>query len=129
VFACFRCLPEQYGRRTRRVPSRKDNTLYLDMTLSADRYARSSKGEQRREMSFAFIDYLADSLCRYRLPGLDIPTFLEDLRGWLREAGWLAEAGEIYVCADLPAGHPGNRPDECACLHCILGTAGPQRRP
>lgn len=124
VAVCFRCLPDAIGRKTRRWYDRAENRLCLDLVVSAERYERLSKEEQRFDLSHVFYRYLAGSLRRYRFPGLDVDAFLADLRSWLRGIGWLSEPWEIYLCADPPPGEPGGGRDECACLRCILDTSG-----
>jgi hypothetical protein len=119
IFVVFRCLPDEIGRKSRREFAKAENALYLDMVVSSEKYEGLSKEEQRRDLSHVFYDYLADSLNRYRFPGLEVAVFLADLRAWLRETGWL-KAWEIYVCADPPPGLVGVESGECACVTCIL---------
>jgi len=120
IFVVFRCLPDSIGRKTRRRFDKAENRLYLDMVVSEGRYELLSKEEQRRDLSHAYYDYLADSLRKYRFPGLRLEPFLDDLRTALREIGWLKHAWEIYLCSDPPDGRSGADLCECTCKLCIL---------
>lgn len=118
IFTAFRCLPDEYNRRTFRRYDKRENVLYLDMCLSADRYRTLSTEEQRRDLSHAFARYLDESLRKYEFPGLDVDAFMRDIRTWLRDIGWLKEDWEIYICVEGPGDGPQD--GECACTRCVL---------
>lgn len=50
IFTVFRCLPDEYKRRTFRRYEKKDNVLCLDINVSEDKYTKLNKEEQ---LSFA----------------------------------------------------------------------------
>jgi hypothetical protein len=97
IFIVFRCLPDNIGRKTFRRFDKKENVLYLDITVSEDKYSKLSEEEQRFFLSHTFYNFLAESLYKYNFPGLDNEEFLKTIKEECKSIGWLKEEWEIYI--------------------------------
>ncbi|MCF7755251.1 hypothetical protein KQ941_12410 [Paenibacillus xylanexedens] len=89
VFFVFRCLPEEYDRRSTIRHVKKENVIYFDLVVSEDRYKTLSKSKQRYVLSHEFYAFLSEKIQKYKIEHLDTNEFIADMGMWLREIGWL----------------------------------------
>lgn len=97
LFYAFRCLPDSLGRKTMRRYSKSENVLYMDMNFSQDHFKTLSRDAQRYEVSHKFFTFTAETLRKYRVPGLNIDAFLSDLNSMCKEIGWLKDEWEVDI--------------------------------
>lgn len=98
LFFVFRCLPDKYERKSKVRRSKKDNTIYFDLTVSEDIYRLLSKAEQRYRLGRSFYDFFCSGLIKYNIDGLDLDVFIESFRAHLKNIGWLED--ELNICFD-----------------------------
>ena len=104
LWVCFRCLPENYGRKSLRRFYEQDNALGIDMAITEEemrpfrdgKYFPLTKVEQRFVMGKEFYAFLAETLENYRskLAGIKEygKSFLEDTKDWLSSNYWLSNS-------------------------------------
>ncbi|MEC0110468.1 hypothetical protein P4H27_26205 [Paenibacillus taichungensis] len=97
LFFVFRCLPEEYERKSTVRYAKKDNTIYFDMTVSEDQYKTFSKSRQRYELSHYFYAFLSDKLKKYKIEHLIHTEFMNDMEEWLKDIGWLQSEFEASM--------------------------------
>ncbi|KAA8784576.1 hypothetical protein EC604_12040 [Paenibacillus amylolyticus] len=100
LYFVFRCLPEDYGRKSSVRHVKAEKVIYFDMTVSEDRYKTWSKSRQRYALSHALYTFLIEKIKKYKIDGLDTDEFIADMGMWLKEVGWLqteeqADLGEF----------------------------------
>ena len=100
LYFVFRCLPDEYGRKSNVRHVKAEKVIYFDMTVSEDRYKTWSKSKQRHALSHAFYIFVSDKMKKYKIDHLDTDAFIADMGVWLKEIGWLqteeeAELGEM----------------------------------
>lgn len=97
IIYAFRCLPDEYKRKTFRRYSKKDNVLCLDITFSEERFYAMSKDEQRHHLSHRFFEYTKESLDKYKLNDLGLNGFIKDLEVGCKKIGWLKDDWEVNL--------------------------------
>lgn len=97
LFFVFRCLPDQYERKSRVRYAKAENVLYFDIVTSQDEYKGLTKNRQRYELSHTFYAFFKEKLKKYKISGLDYDRFMNDMRQWLQEIGWLQTELESYM--------------------------------
>jgi hypothetical protein len=95
LFFVFRCLPEEYERKSMVRYVKKDNTIYFDMTVSENKFKTLTKQEQRYELSHYFYIFLCQNLKKYKIAALHTDEFLADMGRWLKEIGWIKTEAEV----------------------------------
>lgn len=95
LFFVFRCLPEEYERKSMVRYMKKDNTIYFDMTVSENKFKTLTKQEQRDELSHYFYTFLCQNLKKYKISALHTDEFLADMGQWLKEIGWIKTETEV----------------------------------
>jgi len=89
LFFVFRCLPEEYERKSTVRHVKKENVIYFDLVVSEDRYKALSKSKQRYVLSHEFYAFLSEKIQKYKIEHLNTNEFIADMGMWLREIGWL----------------------------------------
>lgn len=89
LYFVFRCLPDEYGRKSSARHVKAEKVIYFDMTVSEDRYKTWSKSKQRYALSHAFYTFMSDKIKKYKVDRLDTDAFIADMGAWLKEIGWL----------------------------------------
>ncbi|OMF67449.1 hypothetical protein MKY66_10845 [Paenibacillus sp. FSL R5-0766] len=89
LFFVFRCLPEEYERKSTVRHVKKENVIYFDLVVSEDRYKTLSKSKQRYALSHEFYAFLSEKIQKYKIEHLNAKQFIADMGKWLREIGWL----------------------------------------
>lgn len=89
LFFVFRCLPDEFGRKSSRRFSKAEGVLYLDMCFSEDVLKHMTVDEQRSIVSSRFFEYLEQSLRKYKFKGLDVPLFIAVVREDATSIGWM----------------------------------------
>ncbi|APO45139.1 hypothetical protein BS614_14745 [Paenibacillus xylanexedens] len=89
LFFVFRCLPEEYERRSTARHVKKENVIYFDLVVSEDRYKTLSKSKQRYALSHEFYVFMSEKIQKYKIEHLKVNEFIADMGMWLREIGWL----------------------------------------
>lgn len=89
LYFVFRCLPNEYGRKSSARRVKAEKVIYFDMTVSEDRYKTWSKSKQRYALSHAFYTFVSDKIKKYKIDRLDTDAFIADMGAWLKEIGWL----------------------------------------
>ncbi|WP_339300638.1 hypothetical protein MKY92_10775 [Paenibacillus sp. FSL R5-0623] len=97
LFFVFRCLPEEYERRSTVRHVKKDNVIYFDLVISEDRYKTLSKSKQRYVLSHEFYAFLSEKIQKYKIEHLNTKQFIADMGMWLREIGWLQTEEEADI--------------------------------
>ncbi|MFK0521094.1 hypothetical protein ACINKY_02710 [Paenibacillus illinoisensis] len=97
LFFVFRCLPEEYERKSTVRYAKKEQVLYFDMTVSEERYKKFSKRRQRVELGHSFYAFLSEKIKKYKIANLDHTAFLNDMEVWLKEIGWLEPETDVEV--------------------------------
>jgi hypothetical protein len=97
LFFVFRCLPEEYERKSTVRYAKRDHTIYFDMTVSEDQYKTFSKSRQRYELSHYFYAFLNDKLKKYKIEHLNRTDFMNDMEKWLKEIGWLQSELDVSL--------------------------------
>ncbi|MCK6074102.1 hypothetical protein [Paenibacillus silvae] len=100
LYFVFRCLPDEYGRKSSVRHVKAERVIYFDLTVSEDRYKNWSESKQRHALSHTFYTFLGEKM-KYKIEHLDTEEFTSDMGIWLKEIGWLqteedAELGEKY---------------------------------
>ncbi|AYH07373.1 MULTISPECIES: hypothetical protein [Pectobacterium] len=93
LFFVFRCLPDKYERKSNIRRSKKDNTIYFDLTVSEDAYKLLSKTEQRHRLGLSFYEFFCAGLIKYKIDGLDLEGFIEKFGAYLKDIDWLKDGG------------------------------------
>lgn len=101
LWICFRCLPQEYGRKSMRRYFKTDNALGVDISINEEvmrpfvegKYEPLTMDEQRLVMGNCFYPFLVDTFEKYkdRLSNIDKygDSFLKDTKDWLLNNGWL----------------------------------------
>ncbi|MCP1183517.1 hypothetical protein [Paenibacillus sp. 1781tsa1] len=89
LFFVFRCLPEEYDRKSTVRHVKKDNVIYFDLVVSEDRYKTLSKSKQRYVLSHEFYAFWSEKIQKYKIEHLNTNEFIADMEMWLREIGWM----------------------------------------
>jgi hypothetical protein len=89
LYFVFRCLPDEYGRKSTVRHVKAEGVIYFDLTVSEDRYKTWSVSKQRYALSHAFYTFLCEKIKKYEIDGLDTDGFIADMGMWLKEIGWL----------------------------------------
>ena len=89
LFYRFTCLPASSGAKKARRLVKAENALYLDVFVDEDQVRGASRVDQALALGREFIDYTAESLKKYKIPGLDSQAFLAELEAGCQELGWL----------------------------------------
>ncbi|GGH59244.1 hypothetical protein GCM10008014_32660 [Paenibacillus silvae] len=89
LYFVFRCLPDEYGRKSSVRHVKAERVIYFDLTVSEDRYKTWSVSKQRHALSHAFYTFLGEKMKKYKIDGLDTDGFIADMGMWLKEIGWL----------------------------------------
>ncbi|WP_091017355.1 MULTISPECIES: hypothetical protein [Paenibacillus] len=97
LFFVFRCLPEEYERRSTVRHVKKENVIYFDLVVSEDRYKTLSKSKQRYVLSHEFYAFLSEKIKKYKIEHLDSNEFIANMGMWLREIGWLQTEEEAEI--------------------------------
>jgi hypothetical protein len=97
LIVAFRCLPENIGRKNFRRFTKNDSSLVIDLCFSEEKYTQLSEEEQRYDLSHTFIQYLYDSIIKYKLFTECINDFMLDMKERLKSIGWLKEDWEVYI--------------------------------
>ncbi|WP_440118784.1 hypothetical protein [Paenibacillus sp. QZ-Y1] len=79
MFFVFRCLPEDYERRSTVRYAKKDNTIYFDLTVSEGQYQTLSKSKQRYELSHYFYAFMCEKIKKYKIEYLNVDDFTHDM--------------------------------------------------
>ncbi|UPK46174.1 hypothetical protein [Paenibacillus pabuli] len=100
LYFVFRCLPDEYGRKSSVRHVKAEKVIYFDQTVSEDRYKNWSVSKQRHALSHAFYTCLSENMKKYKIEHLNTKEFIADMGVWLKEIGWLqteeeAEQGEL----------------------------------
>jgi hypothetical protein len=101
LYFVFRCLPDEYGRKSSVRHVKAERVIYFDLTVSEDRYRNWSVSKQRHALSHEFYTFLGEKMKKYKIEYLDTEEFTSDMGIWLKEIGWLhteeeVELGEKY---------------------------------
>lgn len=97
LFFVFRCLPEEYDRRSTVRHVKKDNVIYFDLVVSEDQFKILSKSKQRYVLSHEFYAFLSEKIQKYKIEHLNTNEFIADMGMWLREIGWLQTEEEAEI--------------------------------
>ncbi|MCM3131834.1 hypothetical protein M3629_03510 [Paenibacillus polysaccharolyticus] len=97
LYFVFRCLPEDYGRKSSTRYVKAEKVIYFDMAVSEDRYKTWSKSKQRHALSHAFYTFVSDKMKKYKIDHLDRDAFIADMAAWLKEIGWLQTEEEAEL--------------------------------
>jgi hypothetical protein len=97
LYFVFRCLPDEYGRKSSARYVKAEKVIYFDMTVSEDRYKTWSKSKQRHALSHAFYTLLSEKIRKYKIDHLEMNTFITDMGVWLQEIGWLQTEEEAEL--------------------------------
>ncbi|WP_427052621.1 hypothetical protein [Paenibacillus sp. TC-CSREp1] len=89
LYFVFRCLPDEYGRKSSVRHVKVERVIYFDLTVSEDRYKNWNVSKQRHALSHAFYTFLGEKMKKYKIEHLDTEEFTSDMGIWLKEIGWL----------------------------------------
>ncbi|SEN23548.1 MULTISPECIES: hypothetical protein [unclassified Paenibacillus] len=89
LYFVFRCLPDDYGRKSSVRHVKAEKVIYFDQTVSEDQYKTWSVSKQRHALSHAFYTFLSEKIKKYKIAHLNTEEFITDMGVWLKEIGWL----------------------------------------
>jgi hypothetical protein len=101
LWVCFRCLPQEYGRKSMRRFFKTDNALGVDISINEEvmrpfvdgKYQSLSMDEQRFVMGKYFYPFLVETFSKQKdkLPNIREygDCFLKDTKEWLLKNKWL----------------------------------------
>lgn len=96
VYFVFRCLPDKYERKSKVRFSKKDNTLYFDLTVSEEKYKCMNKNWQRYDFSHYFYSFFCEKIRKYKIDNLDVNEFIKYWEIQLKCIGWLKNESEVW---------------------------------
>lgn len=85
ILVGWRCLPEDYKRKSFIRYEKKANRLIIDISVKLEEYSKMYKAEQRFYIGNIFIEYLKKALEKNSINGLDCEAFMEDILRWEKE--------------------------------------------
>ncbi|WP_434751730.1 hypothetical protein [Paenibacillus amylolyticus] len=97
LYFVFRCLPDEYGRKSNVRHVKAEKVIYFDMTVSEDRYKAWSKSKQRYALSHAFYTLLSEKIRKYKIDHFETDAFIADIGVWLKEIGWMQTEEEAAL--------------------------------